>query len=531
MVFGLVLIVALVSTVIVGTVIGRRYRVGPPLLLIVLGGLLGLVPQFGHVHINGEIVLLLFLPAILYWEGLNTSFREIRANLRIIIFLSVALVIVTAVAVSWTARALGMESHAAAVLGAVLSPTDAAAVAGLAKRLPRRQVTVLRAESLINDGTALVLYAVTVHVAIGGAQISRADLVGRFVSSYLGGIAAGLLVGLAVTLLRKRIDAPQEEGALSLLTPFAAFLLAEVIHCSGVVAVLVAALVLAYAGPVVIRARSRLQAYAFWDMATFLINGSLWVFVGVQIPNAVHGIADVDGGLRHAAFIALAVTGVVILSRIFWGELTTVSLRVLDRREAQRARRVTWRMRFVTAWAGFRGAVSLAAALAVPATTLSGAPFPDRSLLIFIVAFVILVTVLVQGTTLPAVVRWARIPDDAAYDDEVRLARTRGVQAALSALPEVADEIGIGDDLRRRLQKEYEEKAALVLATEDGSAIDKLLRGKEKVRQVRLGVLERKRREITALRNQNLIDDTVLRELQNEMDLEEVQLLEPADGE
>ncbi|MGD1278879.1 Na+/H+ antiporter [Mycobacterium seoulense] len=529
--FGLVLIVALVSTVILGTVIGRRYRVGPPVLLIVLGTLLGLVPSFAHVHINGEIVLLLFLPAILYWEGLNTSFREIRANARIIVFLSVALVIASAVAVSWTARAMGMDSHAAAVLGAVLSPTDAAAVAGLAKKLPRRSVTVLKAESLINDGTALVLFAVTVHVAIGGSAITPVDLVGRFVGSYLGGIAAGLLVGGAATLLRKRIDAPQEEMALSLLTPFAAFLLAQSMDCSGVVAVMVAALVLAYAGPVVIRARSRLQAYAFWDSATFLLNGSLWVFVGVQIPGALHGIAGVDGGIRNALLIALAVTAVVILSRIFWGELTVLLIRLIDRREAQRERRVNWRQRFVTAWAGFRGAVSLAAALAVPATTLSGAPFPDRSLLIFIVVVVILVTVLVQGSTLPAVVRWAKMPEDLAHSEELQLARTRGARAALDALPAVADEVGIGDDLRRRLQKEYEEKAALALATEDASTNTHLVKKKELVRRVRLGVLDSKRQEITALRNQNLIDDIVLRELQNDMDLEEVQLLDAADDE
>jgi Na+/H+ antiporter len=524
-VFGLVLIVALVSTVILGTVIGRRYRVGPPVLLMVLGALLGLIPNFRDVHINGELVLLLFLPAILYWEGLNTSFREIRANARSIVFLSVALVIATAVAVSWTARALGMEPHAASVLGAVLSPTDAAAVAGLAKKLPRRSVTVLKAESLINDGTALVLFAVTVHVAIGGAAITPPDLVARFVLSYLGGIVAGLLVGGLATLFRKRIDAPQEEGALSLLTPFAAFLLAQAFDCSGVVAVLVSALVLAYSGPLVIRARSRLQALGFWDIATFLLNGSLWVFVGVQIPGALHGINDVGGGLRHATYIALAVTGVVIVSRIFWQETTTVLIRLLDRREVQRTRRVDWRQRFVTAWAGFRGAVSLAAALAVPATTLSGAPFPDRNLIIFIVVFVILVTVLVQGTTLPAVVRWARMPDDVAHEQELRLARTRGIQASLDALPTVADEVGISDDLRRRLQTEYERRAAVVLATEDGSADSRLVKGKEKVLRVRLGVLEHKRREITALRNQDLIDDIVLRELQEEMDLEEVQLL------
>ena len=469
-------------------------------------------------------------PAILYWESLNTSFREIRKNLRIIVFLGVALVIATAVAVSWTARALGMEPHAAAVLGAVLSPTDAAAVAGLAKKLPRRSLTVLKAESLINDGTALVLFAVTVHVAIGGAAITPVDLVVRFIGSYLGGIAAGLLVGGAVTLLRKRIDSPLEEGALSLLTPFAAFLLAQSMDCSGVVAVMVSALVLAYAGPVVIRARSRLQSYAFWDIATFLINGSLWVFVGVQIPGALRGISGVDGGLRHALFIALAVTGVVIASRIFWGEITTVLLRLIDRREVQRARRVSWRQRFVTAWAGFRGAVSLAAALAVPATTLSGAPFPDRSLLIFIVIVVILVTVLVQGSTLPAVVRWARMPDDVAHAEELQLARTRGIQAALDALPVVASEVGLSEELLRRLQKEYEEKAALVRATEGGSTNTKLAERKDQVRRVRLGVLEHKRREITALRNQNLIDDIVLRELQTAMDLEEVQLLDPADA-
>src|SRR5271154_6936371 len=219
-VFGLVVIVALFAIVIVGTILGRRYRVGPPVLLILLGTLLGLNHNFGGIRIDGEIVLLLFLPAILYWEGMNTSFREIRANARVIVFLSIGLVIATSVAVSWTARALGMESHAAAVLGAVLSPTDAAAVAGLAKKLPRRALTVLRAESIINDGTALVLFAVTVHVAVGGAQIGPTDLVIRFIGSYLGGIVAGLLVGGLVTLIRRRMTAPREEGALSLLTPF-----------------------------------------------------------------------------------------------------------------------------------------------------------------------------------------------------------------------------------------------------------------------------------------------------------------------
>jgi monovalent cation/hydrogen antiporter len=527
-VFGFVVIVVRFAVVIMGTVLGRRYRVGPPVLLIGLGALLGSIPRFGHVRLDGEIVLLLFLPAILYWESLNTSIREIRANLRVIVLLSVGLVIATAVAVAWTARAFGMESHAASVLGAVLSPTDAAAVAGLAKRLPRRTLTVLKAESIINDGTALVLFGVAVSVAMGGAPVGPVDLTVRFILSYLGGIAAGLLVGGVVTLIRQRLDAPQEEAALSLLTPFAAFLLANAIDCSGVVAVLVSALVIAYVSPRVIRARSRLAAFAFWDIATFLINGALWVFVGVQLPSAVRGISRVDGGVQHAVVLALAVTGVVVTTRLVWGECTTALVRAVDRREAQRSRRVDWRQRAVSGWAGFRGAVSLAAAIAVPLTTHGGAPFPDRSLIIFVVSFVILTTVLVQGSTLPAVVRWARIPEDVAHADELRLARCHGAQAALDALPLVAAEFGVGDDLQNRLQSEYRQHAALVRLSDDGSGPTDAEVKSDLIRQVRLGVLEHKRRAITELRDQRRIDDIVLLELQESMDLEEARLLGPS---
>ncbi|OBJ28686.1 Na+/H+ antiporter [Mycolicibacter heraklionensis] len=526
--FGLVVVVTLVATVVGGTILGKRYRVGPPVLLILLGGMLGLIPRFGETQLDGEIVLLLFLPAILYWESMNTSFREIRANLRVIVLVSVGLVIATAVAVSWTARSLGMEPHAASVLGAVLSPTDAAAVAGLAKKLPRRPLTVLRAESIINDGTALVLFAVTVAVATGSPAIGPLDLVGRFVGSYLGGIAAGLLVGGAVTLLRRRIDSPLEEGALSVLTPFAAFLLAQTFHCSGVVAVLVSALVLSYVGPRVIGARSRLQAFAFWDMATFLINGSLWVFVGVQIPGAVHGIVHVGDGIRHATVLALAVTGVVIVTRIAWSEITTVLLRTLDRRAVQRTRRVGWRQRAVSSWAGFRGAVSLAAALAVPLTTHAGTPFPDRNLIIYVVTFVILVTVLVQGSTLPAVVRWARMPEDTAHAEELHLARTRAAAAALEALPRVADELDVSPDLVGRLLKEYQDQAELVAVSDQPNAAAER---DDMARRVHLGILEHKRSAVTELRDRNHIDDIVLREVQAEMDLEEVRLLGPADSE
>lgn len=189
---------------------------------------------------------------------------------------------------------------------------------------------------------------------------------------------------------------------------------------------------------------------------------------------------------------------------------------------------MNWRQRAVASWAGFRGAVSLAAALAVPLTTHAGAPFPDRNLIIYVVTFVILVTVLVQGSTLPAVVRWARMPEDAAQAEELHLARTRAAEAALQALPRVADELGADPDLVSRLLKEYQDQAELVAAADQPNAATER---NDVVRRVHLGVLEHKRRAVTELRDRNQIDDIVLRAVQAEMDLEEVRLLGPADAE
>jgi monovalent cation/hydrogen antiporter len=252
------------------------------------------------------------------------------------------------------------------------------------------------------------------------------------------------------------------------------------------------------------------------------------VFVGVQIPSAVRGISRVDGGLHHAVVMAVAVTVVVVGTRLIWGEATTVIIRTLDRREIQRARRVDWRQRAVSGWAGFRGAVSLAAAIAVPLTTTRGTPFPDRNLIIFVVTFVILTTVIVQGSTLPSVVRWARLPEDVGHADELRLARCAGAQAALDALPLVAAEVGISDELHDRLHSEFEQHAAVVRTSSDGSAPSEAEERSDLIRRVRLGVLEHKRRALIELRDNRRIDDIVLLEVQSALDLEEARLLGPS---
>ncbi|MDO3702511.1 Na+/H+ antiporter [Micromonospora sp. C28SCA-DRY-2] len=523
---ALVLIVVLGTTVLVGTTLGGRYSVAPPVLLITMGALLALLPPLSEVVLDPEVVLLLFLPAILYRESITTSLREIRANLLSIALLAVGLVIVTMVAVTIFVERFGVDPAAAWVLGAVLAPTDAAAVSGLAKRMPRRILTTLHAESLINDGTALVLFSVAVGLVVGGVEPGLFALTERFLVASAGGIAAGLVVGLLVILIRKRLDDPLREGGLSVLTPFTAFFLAELLHASGVLAVVVAGLMLAYASPRVIRARSRIMAYDFWDLSTFLINGSLFILLGMQIPRALRSLTSTS--TAQALTIAVGVTGVVIATRLLYVHVTTALIQAVDRRSSRRAMRVPWRVRTAAGWAGFRGAVSLAAALAVPMATTAGAPVQERDLIIFTTVVVIVLIMLIQGTTLPAVVRWAGLVGDVQRENEVRLARRRATEVGLAALPEVAARLGIEQEVVDRLRGEYEKHLDTVAAEERGEAPEQT---RELDRQLRLAILDHKRREVTRLRDTNQIDDIVLREVQAVLDIEEIRLLGPTQNE
>lgn len=516
---ALILIVVLGVTVLVGTTLGGRYRVAPPVLLIALGVLLGLTPPLSEVTLEPELVLLIFLPAILYRESLTISLREIRANLPVIGLLAVVLVVLTMVTVSFAAQAFGVNPAAAWVLGAVLAPTDAAAVTGLAKRLPRKLLTTLHAESLINDGTALVVFAVAVGLLSHSARPGVLGIGEEFVGASVGGVVAGLLVGAAVVLIRKRLDDPLREGALSVLTPFGAFLLADAVHASGVLAVVVAGLVLAYAGPRVIRARSRVLAYAFWDLSTFLINGGLFVLLGTQIPRSVRSITSTSP--ERALLIVLVVTLVVIGTRLLFVYLTAQSARLRRRRMMDPSQGPSaWRVGTVAGWSGFRGAVSLAAALAVPTVMVDGQPVVERDLIIFVTALVIVLIMLLQGTTLPLVVRWAGLSGDPERVDEARNARRRATEVGLAALPQVAAEIGAQDESVRRLEAEYRRHLEDLDESGGNTAEERRLE-----RRLRLGVLAHKRREVTRLRDNREIDDLVLQELQSALDNEEIRLL------
>ncbi|RSM44202.1 Na+/H+ antiporter [Amycolatopsis balhimycina DSM 5908] len=524
---GLELVVLLGLAVLLGRAASARFGIAPPIALLAAGVLLGFVPALRAVHLPPELVLLLFLPALLYWESLTTSLREIRANLRGIVLLSTVLVIATAATVAVVAHALGLPWGPAWVLGAAVAPTDATAVGVIARLLPRSQVTVLRAESLVNDGTALVIYGLAVGVTVGEEQLGAAHVGWLFLLSYVGGAAAGAVTGWVAAQVRRRQTDPLTGQVTMLLIPFTAFLLAEAIHASGVLAVVVAGLIMSQAAPRgVVRADMRLQAQAFWTMATFLLNATLFVLVGLELQSAVRGLTGT--ALPRALGAVAAVTAVVLAARLVFLFTVPYLVRLLDRRPRQRARRVDHRPRLVSAFTGFRGAVSLAAALAVPHQLASGEPFPDRDMIVFVTGGVIVLTLL-QGLVLPRIVRWARLPRDTAVEIEHQLAETRATEDALGALPGLAAGLGTDPDVVDRVGRELGERLELLRA--DGSADHPAVRHDEHYTALHRALIAHKRETVVRLRDERHIDDTVLRQVQAALDLEEVRLspTEPAE--
>jgi CPA1 family monovalent cation:H+ antiporter len=518
---GLELIVALGAAIVVSEIIAPRMRLPVPVLQLLCGVLLGFIPVFRNVHLPPQAVLLIFLPMLLYWESLTTSLREIRRNLRGIVLLSTALVIVTAAAVAFTAHYFGLAWAAAWVLGAALAPTDATAVGVLARSMPRRYTTILRAESLVNDGTALVIYALVVDATVHASHPSHVHIAALFALSYTGGIAAGLVTAAAGWQARMRLNDALQQNLVVLLMPFTAYLLAELVHASGVLAVVTCGLIMSQLGPRIGRPLARQQTTAFWGLATQLLNGGLFVLIGVELQAAVRGLSS--AALAQGIAIIVVVAVALVLVRLAWLTITIHLIRLLDRRPSQRARRTTPRARVLQSVAGFRGAVSLAAALAVPQALDSGSPFPSRDLIIFITVGVIAVT-LAQGVALPSVVRWARLPRDTMIEKERQLAESKAAQAALDALPELAKSLGINDEVADEARDEYSRHLrALQAGGETGEDAD-LISHQQQYKDLRRALIEHKRRTVIGLRDDGIIDDIVLRELQTHLDREDVRL-------
>jgi CPA1 family monovalent cation:H+ antiporter len=440
--------------------------------------------------------------------------------LRIVVLTSTALVFATAAAVAAAAHWLGLAWGPAWVLGAALAPTDATAVGVLARDLPRRTVTVLRAESLVNDGTALVLYGLAVGVTVGEEHLTGWHVTWLLVLAYGGGVLAGALIGLISWQVRRRMDDPMLESIAMLVTPFAAFLLADTIHASGVLAVVVCGLFMSQVAPRITGAVTRQIAMPFWALSTTVLSSALFVLVGLSAQSAIRELSSAS--IQRALIDIIVVTAVVIGVRWVWTYTTPYLIRLLDRRPAQRLRPVPARQRAVSAVAGFRGAVSLAAILAVPHTLDSGAPFPGRDLMVLITCGVILLTLL-QALLLPSVVRFARLPIDTSVDEEVQYADEYTLDAAIEALEPTASELGIDEMVVERVRRELDKQRTLVAAA--GAEADPAVQHDDQYTSLQLALISRRREALLELRDEQRIDDIVLRWVQARLDADEVRLL------
>jgi monovalent cation/hydrogen antiporter len=505
--------------------LARRVNIPYPIMLVVGGALFGFIPGVPEVKLNPSVVLVVFLPPLIYGAAVFANLNDMRANLRGLTLLSVGLVLLTMCAVAVVVHELidGLPWPAAFTLGAIVSPTDPLAGALIMRRLglPRRLVSGIEGEGLFNDATALVAYKVAIAAVVSGSfSMSHASL--KFLADAAGGVAIGLAVACVIAFIRRRTEDPQISITISLLSGYAAFIPADQVGASGVLAAATCGIYLGLRLTPYIPARVRLQGVFVWDILDFIINAALFVLVGLQVRTVVQNLSG-QPWTTFAGY-ALAVTGVVVLTRMVWFFTMPYLIRAIDRRPQQRLRRIGAAPRFVIAWSGMRGAVSLAAALALPLTTDSGAPFPHRDLLIFLTFSVIFGTLVVQGLSLPAVIRLLHMSSDGAEDNEELKARLVATKAALAQLDELAAEDWTRDDTVERMRGLYEYRkrrlAARAGKIEDDGYEDRSLAYQQMVQTV----LAAQRDALVQLRNEGQISNEVMTRLFREFDLEESRL-------
>ncbi|MGA2943752.1 MAG: Na+/H+ antiporter [Xanthobacteraceae bacterium] len=517
----------LLAVLVVVAIVARRLRTAPSILLVVAGIALAVIPGLPRIELAPELVLLGILPPLIYSAGVAMSWREFRFNLRSITLLAFGCVVFTtcavAAAVHWL---IGLPLAVGFVLGAIVAPPDAVAPLAIVRRLglPRRLVVVLEGEGLANDATALILYRFAV-AAVSTGLFSFDQAAGVFALIVVGEIAYGIGVGWASLRLRRWARDPRVEIALSLLTPYAAFLLPQQLGGSGVLATVAAGLYVSWNGPLLIPAATRLQGIFFWDFLIYLLEGLIFLITGMQTRTLLDRM---NGNLLYDLLIAALVTIVVVLvTRFVWMFPAVYLPRRLSRSLRRRDPAPPWQWTFFLGFVGVRGVVSLAAALAVPLTTVTGSPFPARDLILFVTFAVIVITLIGQGVALPLVVRWLGLGRDAAKEHERErkaelAARAEALNIAHARLKELVDSGQISPDVHAVLRARQDYRTGRLPRTgSDGLPAD----DSEAIAcELRSDLIAAERAYIYRLLQEGQITDEARRRIERELDLEEASI-------
>lgn len=521
--YHLELVILLLVAVLLLMTLARRVLIPYPILLVLGGLALSFVPTVPVVPLDPDLVFLVFLPPVLWSAAYFTSLREFTANLRPILLLAVGLVVATTVAVAVVARLVvpGMPWPVAFALGAIVSPPDAVAATAIARRLriPHRLVTILEGESLVNDAAALVLYRVSVAAAMSGA-FAFGPALGQFALAGLGGIAAGLLVGLIARWALRFTDESLAQIAITLLAPYAAWVLAERVHVSGVLACVVGGLYLRRVFSSTVSPATRIQARAVWDIVIFVLNGVIFILIGLQL-GAIRE-AGLPSSLGRLVLQGALISATAIVVRLIWVPLATVIPRLVSPALRRRDPIPPWSHVFLVSWTGMRGIVSLAAALALPVAAGRGTAFPFRDEAILLTFAVILSTLVIQGLSLTPLIRRLELGEDDSLEVEEAFAREEAARAALARLEALDGGPWPGPDLER-LRTLYTQRVQRASPLELGQGGD-MARARAAARRLRHEVLAAERNALIALRDRGVISDEVLHRLENELDVEAVRL-------
>ena len=490
------------------------------------------------MHLSSTVVLTIFLPILLYWESLSVSLNRMRRSLRGIILSATVLVAITAALIALIGVLTGLSVGAALLIGACLGPTDATAVSSLGRGINPNGRTILQAESLLNDGTALVVFAIALQAAQDSSGVTAGLVTRELLLSFGGGIGVGVLVGAVVTKIGIRIrtitDDPMLATITALATPFITFFLAEEIGGSGVLAVVTCGIVISRFATPHMSLGSRVLGTPFWTILTYILNTILFVMVGVALPGIAAGLprADLVRGIILIPIIYIA----MVAGRFAGQHLIIYSIRVLDRRPEQRLRRTNIRGRIVSTVAGFRGAISLAMALSIP-VAFGGAAYAERNLIILIVAGVTLLSLLIQGVALPYVyvVRWANAKPSAgaqtaeAIESQETEALAEILGDTVNQLDVIAERVGVDDDaVISAVRADYVRRHSSV-SNAGAEEEARVYCGPEST--LRLAIIEHLRERVHDLRFAGRIDDSTASNVNRRLDVETLHINGPIDVE
>lgn len=504
----------------------RKIRLPYPILLTVGGLLLALVPGVPPIHLDPQLVFDLFLPPLLYPAAVFTTWRDFRANLRPILLMAIGLVLATMTATAYLCHWLAdLPLAAGFVFGAIISPPDAVAALSVTKniRVPRKILAILEGESLVNDATSFISFRFAVAAVMTG-HFSLAEAGTRFLFVASGGICVGLAAGWLATQVQARLDDPPVQTMFSLLTPYIAYYAGERLHVSGILAVVIAGMVYGWYSPRILRGRMRLQAFPVWETVVFVLNGVLFLLIGLQLPLVVRSLPA--SSMAQAGKLAALVLGAIVLVRFVWmfGSSYLPGLLIPAFR-----RRTPWQHTGVIAWTGMRGADSLAGALAIPFLLPNGQPFPGRDLILLLTFSVIFGTLVIQGLSLAPLIRWLGVVDDKASEKEERKARLKANEAAMARLEEMKSLSHIRPETVEHLQSEYADRIRQLQS--DSSRDGKETRlFPEDFEELAREALETERETVLKLRNDEQLDNQAFRRIQRDIDLAEARLQRPGEA-